>query len=105
MAIPILARHSRILLIRGFDRAITTLPAIKVDVQGADQAGDAVEVVPARALREPFVDTHADERVVEQRGADPDRTCPRDHELQRILGARDPALADDRDAVFTRTTR
>jgi hypothetical protein len=55
-------------------------------------------VLPQVAL-DTGVDLPAHQRIVEQRGADTDRRCTGDDELERVVGIADPALADNGYAV------
>ena len=55
-----------------------------------------------QVLQQTLVNGFARKRLVEKCRADADSCCPREHELDRIIGAGDAALADDRHVVWLR---
>src|SRR5262249_7025666 len=78
---------------RGLIRGLAGLDA-------ADELADRLCPALAQVLVEPGVHLLRRERVVEERGAEPDRRGTREHELERVVRRLDAALADDRDAAL-----
>src|SRR6185312_13768597 len=78
------------------DRTILSLVGCS---QRADELSHVFETLGTQIVGDPLVDALAHHGVVEQRRAHPDCGGAGDDELERVVGAGDAALADDRDAV------
>ena len=79
--------------------------ALLAQVREGLTATQVAEVGDAGALQvvdDTCIDGLADQRIVEQGGADADRTGTGNQEFNRIRGAGDAALADDRHLVAFR---
>ncbi len=70
-----------------------------IECQCADQLRYLGHVVTLEIVGDTLVDGRADQRVVEQCGADTDGAGACDDEFDGILGTGNTALSDDRDGV------
>src|SRR5690606_40009762 len=67
-----------------------------------DELSDGAQTVPLQVLCDAGIDLLADERIVEERRADPNCRSASDQELQRVICGANAALADDGHVVLAR---